>query len=264
MILAACEDKEDPLPETEEPIVQLPKAGEFIQFSSIRAHPSGTVELEFSVNCSKIDTNQFAIEWVVPPDVVNCRPYSFQIARDYQLLFRLIDIETKRTYNEDYTILIDTILDKYDYRNIYTGNYDLLVVSEKWGYYENSFDTLRCVGSIEKFIGYTAGSDSNYEDIDYKIGIRYSDYSQAWSDSRCGWTNYYTEGYLHPTIDLSGNLTYPEFESCEGRLTGHIRNDSLHIKYVWYNKWGGFDREITGFRTIESKNCIYVSTFIFL
>lgn len=249
-ITICCESNED------EP--KEPDTKGIIQFSSIRVHPDGIVLIEFYMDCAKLDTSQYEIEWINPPDAIECMQYEIQIVNDYQLKYRLIDKESLKSYDETYNILIDTMLGKYDYREIYTGNYNLNIytygfrVSGEGPFICTEYhDTIERIGVVDYFYGYTAGSDSNYEDIDIKLGIRYSDYNLNWDDSRCAWTRYYVHGFLHPTVDLSGNITYPEFESCSGRLTGYIRNDTILINYGWWGKWDGFIREISGTRIIE-------------
>ena len=163
------------------------------------------------------------------------------------MVFSLINKETLQSFNETYDILMDTIRGKYDYRDIYIGRYSFTLINSTWEWDGNPGDTLYSVGEITCFAGYENDSRRNVQKIEYKIGIQYADYDSEQDDGRCGDDLvYYTEGYLHPTVDLSGKLSYPEFELCGGRFEGNIGNDSVHIKYSWNDKWGGWNREIEG------------------
>ena len=140
-----------------------------------------------------------------------------------------------------------------DYRDVFLGNFDVIVYYHSEDYYSGTviYDTLNTTAIVDKFLGYTAGNDSNYIDIEHKVGITYDYIDTTHDDSWCGWVNYYTEGFLHPTIENNGLLTYPELEACQaGFLNGFINNDtdSIHIYYGNSNLWGHFNRIIVGKR----------------
>jgi len=135
-----------------------------------------------------------------------------------------------------------------DYRDQFTGYYHAFITYYHWWIgYPPITDTLDTIMIIDKFHGYTAGNDSNYIDIEHKLAIYYDSCSTEHDDSWCAWIDYYTEGFLHPTIDVSGELSYPELEDCEdGYLSGSFVGDSVNIKYGNSNKWHGFERTIKG------------------
>lgn len=227
-----------------------------IIFSSIRSFPPSKIEIDFKLDCTKIDTNVYSINWISPSDAMGCLPYKFIIENDYQITYQISNKYTGNSKISTLNIIVDSIRgkSKYDYRNKYIGNYLIQIYSYKYKLgsdplFVEEYDTIVKNCSIEFFQGYLAGTDSNYNDIEYKIGIKYSDYSLEHDNSRCAWVNYYTEGYLHPRVNLDGEISYEELESCEnGKATGYFRNDSLSIKYFWSGRWDGFSREIIGIK----------------
>ena len=140
-----------------------------------------------------------------------------------------------------------------DYREIFLGDYKGTIFTHEWDVYNpDERDTIEGIINVSKFLGYTVQSGSNYIDIEHKVGITYAPYSTEYDDSGCGWTIYYTDGFLHPTIINNGILTYPELSDCEnGYLNGYCNGDSISIVYGNYNKWGGFKNTIRGKRTAK-------------
>ncbi len=159
--------------------------------------------------------------------------------------------EQKPKVNEPVATTVTTTPTDPDYRKNFTGNYVMTVITASWSATQTvmTYDTLHVTGKITKFYGYTVGSKSNYTDVIHKIGIVYDSLNYTTDNSWCAYTSYFTEGYLHPTVDTAGNLSYPEMTSCcSGSLSGYIRNDSVNLKYSNASQWYGFTRKIFGKR----------------
>lgn len=139
-------------------------------------------------------------------------------------------------------------LNKEDYRDPFIGNYQAIIYYWADSYPGNPiYDTTETIITVEKFLGYVAGNDSNFIDIEHKIGIIFGPYAQNHDDSWCAWTNYYTHGYLHPTIDSNGILTYPELEDClSGYLSGFCDGDSINVEYGNGRQMSIFNYKIKG------------------
>lgn len=144
-----------------------------------------------------------------------------------------------------------------DYRDLFTGNYYGYVRETSWSVYDTVYpdDTIVGLINISRFHGFTILHGSNYSDTIHKIAITYHPYSLDYDDSKCGVVFYYTDGFLHPTIGISGDLSYPELTSCESSyLVGYCNGDSLYVDYCSGNNWGGFRNTIYARRTAESIN----------
>ena len=167
------------------------------------------------------------------------------------LIIFVVLFMTYQVINGSYSLIAQqNTLQFDDYREIFLGDYKGTIFTHEWDVYNpDESDTIEGIINVSKFLGYTVQSGSNYIDIEHKIGISYAPYSADYDDSQCGWTIYYTHGFLHPTISSAGILTYPELTGCaNGNLNGYCNGDSISVIYGNYNQWGGFRIIIRGKR----------------
>lgn len=224
-----------------------------IVFQSIRFYPPNETRIFYHLDYAQIDTNFFETKWISPINSKSGELNEITITADFDFVIQIIDKVSGSSKEISRKISVDTILynDKFDYRNDYLGNYKFEVYSNKYDVFDDWLDhrdTLKSEGRIEKFEGYNTTDGSNYSNVNFKISIIYSGYSLERSDSRCGTVVYYTDGFLHPTINSIGILSYPEFEECSGIFNGSFSNDTLTVEYRYQNKWDGFSRKIVGIK----------------
>jgi|GEM_PF-2570713 len=142
-----------------------------------------------------------------------------------------------------------------DYRDRFTGRFEGVVYFEYRMLQEFYRDTTLAVITVDKFTGYTNGVDSNYLNIEKKVGITFD--TTAYSNSYV-WCHspgaYFTvRGYLFPTIDTAGQLTYPELVQCiSGRLKGFISKDSINVSYGNMILMEAYAYKIIGIRKASS------------
>jgi hypothetical protein len=146
-----------------------------------------------------------------------------------------------------------------DYRERFTGRFEGVKYYHYRAFQENYYDTTQVVITVEKFTGWTDGTHSNYLDIDHKVGITFDITSYQNSLNWCSSyaPSYSVRGYLFPTIDTTGHLTYPELAACEqGRLSGYINKDSIKLSYGNNSLMEGFDYKIIGARKASGNEFI--------
>lgn len=137
-----------------------------------------------------------------------------------------------------------------DYREQFTDRFEGVVYFWYAMMRENYYDTTQVVITVEKFKGWTDGRRSNYLDMEHKVGITFDTTSYQNSYNWCSYVPYYSvRGYLFPTIDTTGHLTYPELAACEsGWLSGYINKDSINVRYGNTSLMESFQYKIVGVR----------------
>ncbi len=142
-----------------------------------------------------------------------------------------------------------------DYRERFTGRFEGLVQIHYRMLMENYYETDSVVITVEKFTGYTNGVNSNYLNMDHKVGVTFDTTAYANTFVWCSTTgDYFTvRGYLFPTIDTSGHLTYPELVQCEsGGLEGFISTDSIRVSYGNTSLMEEYNYKLVGVRKASS------------
>ena len=146
-----------------------------------------------------------------------------------------------------------------DYRERFTGRFEGVVYNHYRMLLEHYYDTTQVVITVEKFNGWSDGTHSNYLDMEHKVGITFDTTSYQNSFNWCSSyaASYSVRGYLFPTIDTTGHLTYPELAACEqGRLIGYINKDSINLSYGNNSMMEGFDYKIIGVRKASGNEFI--------
>ncbi len=195
-------------------------------FEQVRYYPPNQIMLRFVIDLKDIQ-NTYSISWNSPDSLNGTGPFELISTNDILLDCIISDVSGNQ-YNLQKNIIFDTIKNNpvYDYRNIYLGNYLFTGQYTTWYFYQSvpnncdiidtlqricyKIDSIDQIGVIQLFKGYTTNEDSNYKNKEFKIDIIYKDISFDHDHSRCGWVSYFTNGYIHPTVDLYGNLSYPE------------------------------------------------------
>ncbi len=145
-----------------------------------------------------------------------------------------------------------------DYRDSFTGIFEGTVYYYEYGFPDHDVkDTIVGTITVENFEGFSVDGKSNFVDIEHKVKITYNTINPYDSIYKCTGPYFIFDGYIHPTIDSLGILTYPELVSCttgpdyqqnKGYLNGFISSDSIKIEFGRSNKWGGVIRRIVGKR----------------
>lgn len=156
-----------------------------------------------------------------------------------------------------------------DYRDAFTGEFQGILYVHEYGFPDYSIsDTIQTIIRIEKFHGYTIGDDSNYVDVVHKLAITFDTIHSEVNVFKCSGPVYILDGFIHPTTDTLGNLSYPELENCSdtsdntqqtGYLYGFINSDSIKVEYGYSDKWGGLSRKIIGKRVINKVDDVQLS-----
>lgn len=146
-----------------------------------------------------------------------------------------------------------------DYRERFIGRFEGVKYYHYRAFMEHYYDTTQVVITVEKFTGWSDGTHSNYLEMEHKVGITFDTThyynSLNWCSSYA--PSYSVRGYLFPTIDTTGHLTYPELAACEqGRLSGYINKDSINLSYGNNSLMEGFDYKIIGVRKASGNEFI--------
>jgi hypothetical protein len=132
-----------------------------------------------------------------------------------------------------------------DYRNQYTGYYHA-VIYRTFYQPEPIYDTIDTILTVRKFQGFTTPSCSNYADLAHKVSIVWGAYDTTYDDSYCGWLCYYTDLFIHPSVNSMGVMNYSELNSCGGQFNGHFTSDSIYVDYLQAEQMYGFHHRIYG------------------
>lgn len=145
-----------------------------------------------------------------------------------------------------------------DYRDAFIGTFEGTVYYLEYGFPDHDVrDTVNGEIKVEKFEGFSVDDKSNFVDIEHKVGITYDTINPYDYIYKCSGPYFTFQGYIHPTIDSLGILSYPELASCtmgpdyqqnKGFLNGFISSDSIKLEFGRSDKWGGIFRKIVGKR----------------
>ena len=134
-------------------------------------------------------------------------------------------------------------------RNDCTGNYRFHVTRTSYDDFSGSSShSYVDTGTVALFQGYSGNQDN----IDEKLAITLKPDGQLTTDATSCYNDlkYGYYDFIHPTLDIDGNLTYPEFEcfgwSYHSNFSGSFVGDSVYLEYGFSSATHGSHTSVKG------------------
>jgi len=208
---------------------------DYILFDTITAYPNDSISLSFHFDSKKIDYKN--VVWTNPKEFNGFETFKTSVKSDFNFNF-LINKNSSDTIS--YVLKIDTIKNnpRYDFRNIYVGNYHFKI------------DLFHAVDNYTRWVDtitYYEGTVEKLSDINtHKLLITFG-------HDHIGWdlNGIEVKESLPLTLNVNGILSYPEYNANYGHnylYPASINKDSVSLSICYGGLGGSSSWNVVGFK----------------